>query len=179
MDNMKHFARQLVAAAVLATLGLAAVAQTPPAPQPAPADSHHDWMGRMMDPAKMQERMQVRRAARMAHFKEVLQITPAQEGAWTAWTASMQPPANWKRPDRAELEGLATPERIDRMRALRADRNAMTDRRADSTKTFYATLNPVQKRVFDLTTAHAGKRHGGGWGERQGSDGGEGRHHWN
>ena len=101
----------------LATLGLAAVAQTPPAPQPAPADSHHDWMGRMMDSAKMQERMQIRRAARMAHFKEVLQITPAQEGAWTAWTASMQPPANWKRPDRAELERLATPERIDRMRA--------------------------------------------------------------
>lgn len=179
---MKQSARQLIAAAVLATLGLAAVAQTPPAPQPAPAGSHHDWMGRVMDPAGMQERMQARRAARMAHFKEVLQIAPAQEGAWTAWTASMQPPANLKRPDRAELERLATPERIDRMRALRAERNAMMDRRAESTKAFYATLNPVQKRVFDLTTAHAGKGHDGGWGAREGRDGrdrSEDRHHWN
>ncbi len=179
---MKHSARHLVAAAVLATLGLAAVAQTPPAPQPAPTGSHHDWMGRMIDPARMQERMQARRAARMAHFKEVLQITPAQEGAWTAWTASMEPPANWKRPDRAELERLATPERIDRMRALRAERNAMMDRRAESTKAFYATLNPVQKRVFDLTTAHAGKGHRGGWGAREGREGrddGGDRHHRN
>jgi protein CpxP len=176
MDQMKHSAKQLVAAAVLATLGLAAVAQTPPTPPMAPGAGHQGWMGRMMDPAKMQEHMQARRAARMAHFKEVLQITPAQEGAWAAWTAAMQPPANWKRPDRAELERLATPERIDRMRALRAERNAMMDRRADATKAFYATLNPVQKRVFDLTTAHAGK---GGRGDREGHEGGERRHRWN
>jgi protein CpxP len=139
-------------------------------------------MGRMMDPARMQERRQAHRAARMAHFKEVLQIAPAQEGAWAAWTNAMQPPANWKRPDRAELERLATPERIDRMRALRAERNAMMDRRAEATKAFYVSLNPVQKRVFDLTTAHAGKGHRGGWGHREsheGREGGGGRRHWN
>ncbi|GAC1599518.1 MAG: hypothetical protein NVS3B2_00720 [Ramlibacter sp.] len=174
---MKHSAKHLIAAAVLATLGLAAAAQTPPA-QPADG-AHRDWMGRTMDPAKVHERMQARRAARMAQFKETLQITPAQEAAWTAWTTSMQPPPDWKRPDRAELERLPTPERIDRMRGMRKDRSALFERRAEATKAFYATLNPVQQRVFDLTTAHA-LRHG--FGDREGHggrDGGEHRRYWN
>jgi hypothetical protein len=128
-------------------------------------------MGRW-DPAQMQQRMAQRRAEREARFKETLQITQAQEGAWNAWTSAMRPPANWKRPDRSELERLPTPERIDRMRALRNERTAMMDRRADATKNFYASLNPIQKRVFDLETA----RGHGGRGGRDG-DGGHRGHH--
>ena len=82
----------------------------------------------------------------------------------------MQPPANWKRPDRAELARLPTPERIDRIRALRVERMAMMDKRADATKAFYATLNPVQKREFDLLTVRRGQRDGGDPGHQQ-------RHH--
>jgi Spy/CpxP family protein refolding chaperone len=152
---MTHSPKQLIAAAVLATLGLAAVAQPAPAPAPygaAAPQARPDAAGRH-DPAKWQARM----AERLARFKQKLQITPAQEGAWAAWTAAIQPPANMKRPDRAEFEKLTTPERIDRMRALRAERMARMDKRGDATKTFYAALSPEQKRVFDESRARGGR----------------------
>ena len=79
-----------------------------------------------------------------------LAITPAQEGAWSTWTAAIKPTPH-QRPDRAELQSLTTPERIDRMRALRAQRNAEMDRKMDATKVFYASLNGEQKKVFDNT----------------------------
>ena len=164
---MKHSPKQLIAAIALAGVGFAASAQMPPGTPPGPQNPHERL--ERHDPARMQQFMQERRAKRMAHLKEALQIAPAQEGAWTAWTASMQPPANWKRPDRVELARLPAPERIDRMRALRTERNAMMDRRGEATKGFYATLDPIQKRVFDLETAR------GGMGGRGGPEGG--RHH--
>lgn len=162
-EIMNYSPKQLVAATVLAALGLAAVAQSTPPPGNGPA--RHERM-EQYDPAKMQER----RAQRQARMKETLQITAAQEGAWNAWTASMQPPADWKRPDRAELERLTTPERIDRMRAMRLERMARMDQRADATKTFYSSLSPVQKGVFDAETARRWRRggHEGGHGHHQG-----------
>jgi protein CpxP len=166
-EIMKHSPKQLFAAMVLAGLGLAAVAQTPPGPAPG-GPGRQERMERH-DPARMQQFMQQRRAHRLARLKETLQITPQQEGAWAAWTASMQPPANWKRPDRAEFERLTTPERIDRMRALRTQRMARMDQRAEATKVFYSALNPIQKRVFDLETARRG--------HRGGREGGRGGHH--
>ena len=169
---MRHSPKQLLVAALLTAVGAAALAQMPPPPA-GNAPARQERMGRG-DPAQMQQRMQQHRAERLAHFKETLQISPAQEGAWSAWTASMQPPADAKRPDRAELERLATPERIDRMRTLRAERMARMDKRADATKAFYATLNPVQKRVFDVETAHRGRGRGG---EGEGGRGGHHRHH--
>ncbi len=170
---MNHSPKQLIAAAVLAALGLAAVAQTPPGPPPGSGPRHEQRMERG-DPARMQERMQARIAKRMAHLKETLQITPAQEGAWTTFTTAMQPPANWKRPDRAEFARLTTPERIDRMKALRTERMARMDQRAEATKVFYAALNPTQKRVFDLETARRGQRRGG---DHEGGRGGHHGHH--
>lgn len=155
---MKFAHKHLIAAALLATLGLAATAQTPPPAAPGAKPAMGERMGRH-DPAKMKEYM----AKRQAELKAKLAITPAQEGAWTAWTAAMQPPADWKRPDRAEMEKLSTPERIDRMRAMRAERSAMMDKHADATKTFYAALTPEQKKVFDTQTLrHGGGRHHGG-----------------
>jgi len=153
---------QLIAAGLLAAFGLAASAQNAPMPPAAPGapmmghgmDHEH---GRM-DPARMQQKM----AKRLAALKQKLQITPAQEGAWTAYTESMKPPANWQRPDRAEFAKLTTPERIDRMRALRTEHMAQADKRADATKTFYAALTPEQKKVFD-TESVRGHRGGPGW----------------
>lgn len=159
---MKHSAKQFIAAALLATLGAVAAAQTPPpygaaAPlAPGANGARHEHQMDRFDPAKKQ----ARRAERLAHIKQTLQITPAQDAVWNAWVASMQPPANWKRPDRAELARLPTPERIDRMRVLRAERMARMDRRADATKVFYAALSPEQKRVFDEQSARRG-HHGG------------------
>lgn len=167
---MKTLHRHLIAATLLAAAGVAAVAQTtPPAPASAPAarEQRHD-------PARMEQhraRMQERIAQRLGELKQKLAITPAQEGAWTTWTTAMKPTPR-QRPNRAEFAQLTTPERIDRMRAVRAERNAEMDKRMDATKNFYAALNAEQKKVFDaegLRFMRGGKRgHGGHHGKHHG-----------
>jgi protein CpxP len=158
----------LVLAGLLATAGAGAMAQGTDAapatlkpgtsaPSAQNARPHHGehHMGRH-DPARMQAWM----AKRQAELKARLKITPAQEGAWTAFTAAMQPPARMmggeQRPmaaQRAELDKLTTPERIDRMKALRTQRmtemNAEMDKRGEATKAFYAALSPEQQKTFD------------------------------
>lgn len=191
----------LVLAGLLAA-GASAMAQPAPvAPATGPATSatapaqRGAHMGRH-DPAKMQAWM----AKRQAEMKATLKITPAQEGAWTAYTAAMQPPAGMMgrggmagsagmgmgaRPtpeQRAEFDKLTTPQRIDKMRALRTQRmtemSALMDKRGEATKTFYAALSPEQQKTFDAEQlkrggrgAHAGR---GGFG---GHDGHHGGHH--
>lgn len=166
---MKLAHRHLIAAALLA-FGIGATAQPAPNPVPAaPAAPHagasghpHGMTGHhgRIDPAKAQEHMQRRMAQRQAQLKQRLQITPAQESAWTSYVAAMQPPANMPRIDPAELAKLTTPERIDRMRALRAAHYAEMDKRGEATKTFYAALTPEQQKVFDAENSRS--RRGGG-----------------
>lgn len=148
-----------VLAALLATAGTSAMAQAAPAAPtggPAATGWHGGMYGnRMMgqrDPAKMQAWM----AKRQAALKARLKITPDQEGAWTAFTAAMQPPVrdiNAWQAQRAEMQKLSTPERIDKMRALRTQRmtemNALMDKHGDATKAFYAALSPEQQKTFD------------------------------
>lgn len=168
---MKHAHKHLLIATCLAVLGLSAGAQTPPPTGPGPGPGPGAMM-RPGNPAMMQEhmaRMQQRMEKRQAALKQILQITPAQENAWNAWTAALRP-ANLQRPNPAEFAQLTTPERIDRMRALRSARIAEMDRRADATKTFYAALTPSQQKAFDALPLRRmgggmgmGGRHGGGW----------------
>lgn len=149
---MKHSYSKYLASALLATFGAAAMAQTPPAAPVAPGPHMHamrEGHG-YMDSARWRERMDERMARRQAALKQKLGITAAQEGAWTAWSAAMKPPAPPANlPDRAALDRMTTPERIDRMRALRAERQAQMDSRANATKTFYAALTPEQQKTFD------------------------------
>lgn len=153
---MKLSQRHLVAAALIATLGLSAQAQTPPPPASNPPAGHMH-QGRP-DPAKMQERM----VKRLAELKGKLKITSAQEGAWIAFTDAIKPPANRPpRPDRAEWAKLTTPERLDRMQAMKAERDAAMAKRADATKTFYAALSPDQQKVFDTESLRMHRPHGG------------------
>ncbi|HEX7892006.1 MAG TPA: Spy/CpxP family protein refolding chaperone [Ramlibacter sp.] len=168
---MKSLRRHLLTAGLLAGLGVAAVAQTqmPPAPPAAPGAPHMqgERRGPHGDPAQFRARMEERMARRLGELKTKLQIAPTQEGAWTAWTTAMKP-AQHQRPDRAEFERLSTPERIDRLRAQRTQRNAEMDQRFDATKTFYTALNAEQKKVFDGEAMrfmrggkHGGRGHGG------------------
>lgn len=164
-----------VLAGLLTAAGASAMAQTAPVtPVPAPAamgaaGHHGERMGRH-DPAQMQAMM----AKRHADMKATLKITPAQDGAWTAFTAAMQPPVHGVRPtaeQRAEMDKLTTPERIDKMRAMRTQRmaemNATMDKRGAATKTFYAALSAEQQKTFDAehkkSGLHGGRgQHGGG-----------------
>ena len=152
---MKLATKHIAIAVLMATMGLtAATAQTPP-PAGGPAAEHR---GHRFDPAKMQERI----AKRFADLKQKLQITAAQEGAWSSFTNAMKPGARPQRPDRDAMARMTTPDRIDQMRALRNQRIAEQDRRGDATKAFYAVLTPAQKQVFDAETLRRGHRgHGG------------------
>jgi curli biogenesis system outer membrane secretion channel CsgG len=157
---MKYTHKHLIVAALLAAFGMAADAQT----QPAPAAPAQGMTARQADPARMQQhmaQMQQRMAKRQAEFKQKLQLSPGQEAAWDTYVAALKPSGNFKRGDRAELARLTTPERIDRMRTHRAERIAAMDRRDDATKTFYGVLTPDQKKVFDDTTAKRGQHRQG------------------
>jgi|GWRWMinimDraft_5_1066013.scaffolds.fasta_scaffold37246_1 Spy/CpxP family protein refolding chaperone len=175
---MKPVFKSLIVAGLLATAGFAAYSQGPGGM----GMMDHDGGGRMghmgqRDPAKMEKMM----AKHASDLKAKLKITPAQEGAWTAFTGAMKPPADMmaKRPDHAEMDKLSTPERIDKMRAMRnqhmTDMQANMDKRDESTKTFYATLTAEQKKVFDAEHARMrGGRHGdehGKHGAKGGKDG--------
>ena len=170
--------KSLLLAGLLASAGFASFAQTAPADTakaPMAAASgpmqHRGAMGMhgRMDRSKMEAMMAKHHAA----LKAKLKLTAEQEGAWTTFTTAMKPPAHMDHPrmDRAEMAKLSTPERIDKMHALRtqhmADMNAAMDKRDDATKAFYAVLNDDQKKVFDAEHARMGARHG----EHHGSKG--------
>ncbi len=190
--------RLFLATIVMATCGYAAVASAQTA-TPAPAGAQTQMQDKMHrgDHSSMRERMfgnhQERVAKRQAELKAKLKITPAQESAWTTFAASMQPPAGGMmgmRHDpkvKAEMDKLTTPERIDKMQAMRAERmktmGAEMEKRGAATKAFYAVLSTEQKAVFDAVSMRGG-RHGmggehGGRGERGGKGGEHGRmgHH--
>lgn len=144
---------RLLLAGLLATAGFGAMAQGAAAPAAMGMHDamHEGGMGRH-DPAKMQAMI----AKQQAELKAKLKIMPVQEDAWTAFTAALQPPTHDARPtaeQRAEFDKLSTPERIDKMRALRtqrmADMTAAMDKRGEATKTFYAALTPEQQKAFD------------------------------
>lgn len=119
------------------------------------------------DPAKMQAWM----AQRQAEMKAKLKITASQESAWSRFTAAMQPPARmmgqrFSPEQRAELDKLTTPERIDKMRALRTQRmaemTAAMDKRGEATKALYAALSPEQQKTFDAEHRKMGSHQGRG-----------------
>jgi len=110
------------------------------------------------DPAKMQAMMDKRHAA----LKAQLKLTPAQEPAWAAFMEAHKPPAGkMGKPEMPDMSKLTTPERIDKMRELHAqrvaERTAEMEKRGAATKTFYAALTPEQQKLFD---AHEMQGHG-------------------
>jgi len=151
MTSVRTPFKALLLAGLLAGASHAALAQTPPPP---PAAGHAAMGPR--DPAKIQARM----VQHQAELKAKLKLSASQEGAWTSFIAAMQPPALMPRPDHAEMDKLSTPERIDKMRAMRAARDAEVDKRMDATKTFYAALTPEQQKIFDTSRMPHGE-HGG------------------
>jgi periplasmic protein CpxP/Spy len=184
---MKLSSKHLLLTTLMATCGFAAIAQntTPTAPAAGGQPQMQDKMHRG-DHSSIRERMfgnhQERMVKRQAELKAKLKITPAQEGAWSTFAASMQPPAGGMmgmRHDpkvKAEMDKLTTPERIDKMQAMRAERmktmGAEMEKRGAATKAFYAVLSSEQKAVFDAMAMHGGK-HGG---HDMGMDGGKGGH---
>jgi len=144
-----------VATALLASLSMPSFAQTTaPMDKAAPTQAAPDH-------AKHQrgERMEHMRK-RIEKLKADLKLSPAQEAAWTSYIDTMKPAERPAPGDREAFAKLTTPERIDKMREMRAKRNAEMDRRADATKAFYAQLNPEQQKTFDAATLRMHRDHG-------------------
>lgn len=162
MKKLAH--KSVLMMALLA--GLTAGAWAQPASGSCPGHEGGAHMGHMghkggcADPAKMAERHK----EHLTQLKAKLKLTAAQEGAWTTFTTSMQPPAN--RPDmkaqREEMSKLTTPERLDKMQGMKAQRDAEMNKRTEAIKAFYAQLSPEQKKVFDTESARHGERDGHG-----------------
>ncbi|MDD2176065.1 Spy/CpxP family protein refolding chaperone [Acidovorax sp. D2M1] len=161
-----HISHRIAATALLAAMALPVLAQQPPATPPAsPAASAKAAEGRH---ERHHGDMAQRHAKRLTDLKTQLKLTPAQEQAWTTFTTAMQPGERPARLDHQDMDKLTTPERIDRMRAMRSQHAAEADRRGEATKAFYAALTPEQQKTFDAQ-AHRGHPMGG-------MRGGEGRH---
>lgn len=169
--------RRLSALLLCAALGSAATgwaqslapnAPSGPGAGPGAGEHKHGW-GRH-DPARMQEMV----AKRLAALKQKLAITPAQEGAWSAWASAMMPPATRPaRPSRDEVARMTTPERLDLANQAMRQRTTRMEQRSAATKTFYAALNAEQKKTFDeISLRHFARMHGGG----HGGHGGPGMH---
>ncbi len=164
---MKSLIKPLLIAAIVASGAIGATAQTTAPAKLAHAEGkgHHA----RMDPAKMQERM----AARQAELKAKLNLNAAQQGAWNDYIAAMQPPADMmakmSRENRQamhqEMQALTTPERLDRMVAVKAQRDSHMAQRMRATRNFYDVLTTQQQKVFDANSMHGGHRghgsHGG------------------
>ena len=118
------------------------------------------------------ERMERHRSERLANLKEALKITPEQEAAWAAFVARTGPAeTSGQRMTREDWSKLTTPERLDRMTARKAERDALMTKRMDATRSFYAALTPEQQKIFDE------RGMGPGMGGHAGYGGGQGHHH--
>lgn len=140
MKATKTIAAAGGALAILA-LGATAQAQQPPAGERPPMEGR--WQ--RPDPAEMRAHMAERMTA-------VLQLTPQQKPALDAFLAAMAPPEGARqarREDRARMQGMTTPQRLDAMAAKMAERQQAFARRAEATKRFYAQLTPAQQKAFD------------------------------
>ena len=112
-------------------------------------------------------------AKRVARLHDELMITPAQEGAWKTFTASMKPPARPQQADHAAWDKLTAPQRMAKMIDLQKQRTTFMEQRLGAINSFYAVLTPEQKKVFDMKAARLQGRmegHGmrGGWGHGRG-----------
>lgn len=122
------------------------------------------------------ERMQKFHAERQAKLKADLHLSAEQEAAWSAFVARTAPePLPMKAATREDWSKLTTPERLDKMQALRAEREAAMNKRIDATKSFYAVLTPEQQKVFDAQGPGGFQRTGMKGGNRMGPGGHHGR----
>ena len=111
--------------------------------------------------SQMQAKRAEHRAKRLQELKVFLQLQGNQEAAWSSFYSVMQKPM--VKPNGLKLEEfekLSTPERIEKMMAVKSERDSQMNQRIAAIKTFYASLNTQQQKVFD-TNALAAIKHFG------------------
>jgi hypothetical protein len=152
---MKTYRKHLITALSALTLGACALGAHAQTTDQAAALVHH----RMQHQKPTPEQRAQFRAQRIARLHDALKITPAQETAWNAFVASMQPPAR-RQHDRAAWANLTAPERMAKMIDMQKQRTAALEQRQASLNTFYSVLSADQKKTFDEKAARFGHGHG-------------------
>ena len=140
----------------------------PPMGMQAPMPAGERMHG-MMGSQKMHEKQEARHLKHVEDMKVFLQLQASQEAAWNEFVGIMKTPMKRPTPlQKSDVEKLTTPERIDKMMAFKAERDAEMSQRMTATKKFYASLTPAQQKVFDTHTqkfmergpmGHHGKMH--------------------
>lgn len=176
-----------VLAAALASTSLLSVAQTAPAaPSATPAASTAPTtpaageQARQAGKGERHARMAERHQQRLDQLKTRLQLTPQQESAWLAFVARTGPQGHGQpraeRGERPDFASMTTPQRIERMKAWQAERQASQQQRMEATLSFYQALTPAQQQVFDQSTV-PGFMRTGMKGHGHGHDRGHHEHH--
>lgn len=95
---------------------------------------------------------------RAEHLRTLLQLTPAQNGALSAYIAAIAPPepGAFMQPTADRDTPPTAVERADRAADIAGRMAAEARKRADATRTFYAALTPSQRKVFDTQPGAGG-----------------------
>ena len=89
---------------------------------------------------------------RLETLKSDLKLNASQETAWTEWVSKIKGDHKiWmaKREDVESWANLPAIDRMEKMLAFSKEHIARQEVRLAATKTFYATLSPEQRQVFD------------------------------
>lgn len=121
--------------------------------------------------AKMAEHF----AKRQAKLHDALQLTGGQESAWAAYQAAIKPSGAMMAAmgDRATWAAMSAPQRMEKMIAMSKQHTAMMESQLGALNTFYSTLSPAQKKVFDEQTRGGRGHHGHGGEHMDGHMGGK------
>lgn len=133
--------------AVLAAFSLLVVAG-PAGAQPAPPPAMGAMHG-MPDPAAMKAKMAEHMAQMDKDMHVILRLKPEQETAWRAFRDAMHPQGAHGMMQAAPKGPQTTPQRLDEMNRLAAERQARHAKTEAATRAFYAALSPEQQAVFD------------------------------
>jgi protein CpxP len=148
----------------LAVLGMGTTAVAVQAQNTAPQARHERTAA---TPQERMARMSEHFAKRQAKLHDALQLSGGQESAWAAYQASIKPNGAMMAAmgDRAAWASMSAPARMEKMIAMAKQHTATMESQLGALNTFYSTLNPAQKKIFDEQTrggrGHHGHRMGG------------------
>jgi periplasmic protein CpxP/Spy len=142
---MTTFRKRLLVGMVALGLGAGSFAAYADKPDCGPMGGRAPYGEHGMSGERMKERME----KRLTELHDKLKLNATQENAWRTYVTKVKPTDFPARPDRAELDKLTAPERMERMHSLmQAGEKRMAEHVA-ATKEFYAVLTPEQQKIFN------------------------------
>lgn len=157
MKSLKNrFFIGLSAVALMSAAGAYAQNSTQnPAPAAGPMADKMAGMGMHgkdgMEHAKMAEKMKAGMSRHLTQLHDKLKLSAAQEPAWKSFTDAIATGQTPARPERAAMEKLSAPERMEKMLEQSKERQTRMEGHLAALKTFYAVLTPEQKKIVDAS----------------------------